>query len=153
VANRLGISIVAAGGNESFNSNGNLASVPSDLPTVISDTATGPRGFITPGGLLTATGTVAAPGGDCGPGYPASCAAPHVILSTYILPNGAAAWAFNAGTSMAAPHVAGVVALLRAQHPELGPGDVRSRVKDTAQNIGDRQVFGHGMVDADAITR
>jgi lantibiotic leader peptide-processing serine protease len=51
---------------------------------------------------------------------------------------------------MAAPHVAGVVAIARATNPRLSPLQVNSLITRTAQSLGDRQQFGHGMVDAAA---
>jgi lantibiotic leader peptide-processing serine protease len=99
---------------------------------------------------------VAAPGGDCGPNFneadPWSCNPLHLIFAPVITPWGTPDWGFAAGTSMASPHVAGVAALVRAKHPELTPGAVKSRLKDTAQPIGDRAKFGAGMVDGAAAT-
>ena len=54
------------------------------------------------------------------------------------------------GTSFAAPHVAGVVGLMLSQNPNLNPHQVAAILKRTAQPLGDRQEFGHGMVDAAA---
>ena len=57
----------------------------------------------------------------------------------------------QAGTSMASPHVAGVAALIRAQHPEYSPEQVRQVLKNSADDIGapgvDNQ-FGYGRLDA-----
>jgi subtilase-type serine protease len=75
------------------------------------------------------------------------------------------------GTSMAAPHVAGVVALVYQRFPELNAAEIANRVKATA-SLNDlqarnpdgslgctvsscsdsdmRAIFGHGMVDAQA---
>ena len=41
-----------------------------------------------------------------------------------------------AGTSMAAPHVSGVVALLKAQRPELDPDSIRRILRQSAFDIG-----------------
>ncbi len=59
----------------------------------------------------------------------------------------------QAGTSMAAPHVAGVAALIRAQHPEFSPEQVRQALRYSASDIGapgiDNQ-FGYGRLSASA---
>lgn len=55
------------------------------------------------------------------------------------------------GTSMAAPHVSGVAALLLARHRELigQPGRVKEVLCRTATDLGRERFFqGHGMVDA-----
>ncbi|PFG39593.1 Fn3 domain-containing protein [Georgenia soli] len=57
------------------------------------------------------------------------------IYSTYPLEEGA--YASISGTSMAAPHVAGSVALLLQARPDLSPAQVR----DVLQNSADRQVW------------
>lgn len=59
-------------------------------------------------------------------------------------------WAFAGGTSMAAPHVSGSAGLVRDQGPNLSPQQVESILKRTADDLGDRQQFGHGLVDAHA---
>ena len=53
------------------------------------------------------------------------------VLST-VASNG---YAFYQGTSMAAPHVAGVVALVRAANPSLTPAQVKALLVDTATPI------------------
>jgi thermitase len=59
-------------------------------------------------------------------------AAPGVnILST--VPGGYEAWS---GTSMAAPHVTGVAALLKAANPDLGWMEIKERIMKTAVPLG-----------------
>jgi subtilisin family serine protease len=177
-ANRMGTTIVASAGNATQDSNGPLAHVPSDLSSVISVSAAGSSNVVcfdgNPasnclGGHYEAVGgdvlawysnygastDVSAPGG-CDD---VACLRKNMILSTIIggdLPGtvpGLAYNAFFAGTSMASPHVAAVAALVKAQHPDWNPGQVRSHLKATAEAIGSRQLFGHGLVSADAATR
>jgi subtilisin family serine protease len=55
------------------------------------------------------------------------------------------------GTSMSAPHVAGTAALVWAQHPDWSNVEVRSRLDNTAEDLGDPgwdRWYGYGLVDA-----
>lgn len=76
-------------------------------------------------------------------------AAPGVnILSTWK----GGGYAYASGTSMAAPHVTGVVALRLAAHPNEGPDAVKTALQSTARDLGDPgwdQHYGAGLVDAD----
>ncbi|MBX3219383.1 MAG: S8 family serine peptidase [Labilithrix sp.] len=111
---------------------------------------------------------LAAPGGDCGPTFPNGCEQQYLIVSSTPLyvpswstdpalppPGLYADLTWMAGTSMAAPHVAGVAALIKAKHPSWGPLLIRRQLEQSAERIGPRssQQFGSGMVDADRATR
>ncbi len=54
------------------------------------------------------------------------------------------------GTSMATPHMAGVVALLKQANPSYTPEQIKQRLKNTARNLGNTVTYndqGAGMVD------
>lgn len=59
------------------------------------------------------------------------------------------------GTSMATPHVAGVVALIRSANKKLTPAQVRAILKSTAKPLSpnDANQYGAGLVQADAAVR
>jgi subtilisin family serine protease len=174
-ASRNGALIVASAGNTPISLNGTLFHIPSDLPTVMSTsaTATSQLQVDPPGVYDAAPGSdylasyssygaavdIAAPGGDCYPADPSNCGSypEYWILNAGILesgPNvGKAGYYFMQGTSMATPHVIAVAAWVFAMHPDWTPGDVRSWLNTTAEVIGSRQQFGHGMVNADAATQ
>lgn len=54
------------------------------------------------------------------------------------------------GTSMATPHVAGVVGLMKSVNPSLTPAAARDILRRTAQPAGDANQYGYGIVDAHA---
>lgn len=74
--------------------------------------------------------------------------APGVRILSTILNNETAIWS---GTSMAAPHVTGVAALLKQEHPLWTPEEIKAAIVNTAHSIGDDvSLFarGKGCVDA-----
>lgn len=181
-ADKKGTLIIASAGNAAENSNGTIAHIPSDVPGIMSVSATGVTALKTVDGQLVANGPdvlafysnygastdIAAPGGDCGtnpanglswcdsvnrPNRPATYFY-HLILSSVIdYTTGAPTYAWFAGTSMASPHVAGVAALVKAQHPEFSTNQLKAYLKRSAENVGQKQTFGSGLANADLATR
>ena len=120
-AREAGIVFVAAAGNDSSN-NDHYAQYPAnyEVDNVISVAAIGR------GGNLANFSNYGKKSVDIG--------APGVsIFSTYHLSD--TSYKYLQGTSMAAPHVAGVAALLLAREPELTPAEVRERLLATSSPL------------------
>lgn len=166
--NQAGTVMVASAGNDAINLNGTIIHLPGDIPGMISVSATGiwPSIFAPEYDVLAdysnygAPVDIAAPGGDLGPPdtpYPFP-AVYHLVLSSYVIPDPVCAlsnncpigYAWAGGTSMAAPHVAGGAGLVLDANPGLNPHQVKSILTITAESIGSRQLFGHGMLDVSA---
>ncbi|WP_075793735.1 S8 family peptidase [Massilia putida] len=122
-ARSRGAVVVVAAGNANTNaSNTN----PANCAGVIAVAATNRSGGKASYSNYGTNVTIAAPGGDSGAG----------ILST--LNSGTTTpasdnYAWYMGTSMATPHVAGVVALMLSANPNLTPDDVAAKLKSTAR--------------------
>jgi hypothetical protein len=82
-------------------------------------------------------------------GQDVELAAPGVnVLSTYLNDG----YAIGSGTSMASPHVAGTAALVMAAYPDWTTTQVRSELRNTADDLGTAgkdTLYGYGLVDAD----
>ena len=90
---------------------------------------------------------LAAPGGGLTEGDPG-------VFSTEPVAQGS--YGRRTGTSMAAPHVSGAVAVLMELFPELSHEQVVARLLETANDSGiyaDSAVYGHGLLDLEAATR
>ncbi|GAB5453727.1 MAG: hypothetical protein Hals2KO_40550 [Halioglobus sp.] len=146
-----GVIIVAASGNE-----GSIQpSYPAAYDGVISVSAVDTQRRITNYSNTGPRIDVAAPGGNSGvdltgDGYPDG------VLSTSGDVGGGSltyVYSFSSGTSMAAPHVAGVLALMKSINPDLTPDDVDSMLvagsltEDLGPDGRDDE-FGHGLIDA-----
>jgi len=152
-----GITVVAASGNESNRRRNNIVgvTVPAAYPGVIAvgaSTAEGQVANYSNGGPEL---DLLAPGGQGDArlgGMP--------ILSTWpTYPSfenlqrrvETLEYAFTTGTSMAAPHVSGVAALLLAREPGLTPAQVRARLIATAADLldpGHDSDSGYGKLNA-----
>lgn len=89
-----------------------------------------------------------APGGDIdvdqnGDGY-----ADGVLQQSFKTAGGEFTYLFFEGTSMAAPHVSGVAALMLSRNPNLTPPLIKSAMMQTALNLGPAEQFGAGLLQA-----
>lgn len=129
LANAGVIVVVAAG-----NSNENIVTTfPANCSSVITVGATGPTGERAPYSNFGAGLDVMAPGGDItklfdfnGRKFPSG------VLSTVLNEQDDPDYAFYNGTSMAAPHVAGLASLMLARDPTLTFDDVFTRLQNAA---------------------
>ncbi len=63
--------------------------------------------------------------------------APGVLIyNTYWTAAGGSSYIYFSGTSMAAPHVSGAAALMYSINPNITPDEVRTRLYDTATDLG-----------------
>jgi subtilisin family serine protease len=159
---KKGAVIITSAGNDgiNFDGGGSLFKLPAGLEKVIAVSATAPYNWINNPGTdldLPASYTdygrslveLAAPGGDAisEEGYPydmvLSCGTgDYPVYSLY----------FSGGTSMAAPHVAGVAALIIGKNGgQMAPDEVREQLILTADKIdgdGISPYYGFGRVNA-----
>ena len=143
LARGRGTSVVVAAGNSNADAGG---FTPAGCSGVISVAAVGPSGTRAYYSNYGASVSVAAPGGDESLGQSAG------ILSTINLGAttlGSYGYAWYQGTSMASPHVAGVVALMYALQPSLTPDQVLTALKASARPFPSGCTgCGAGLVDA-----
>lgn len=158
---RAGVTVVAAAGNEALN--GNPLSYPAALSGVISVAALGR--IPVSGQMLLGRAeyscfnpfvTISAPGSDILSTVPARFG----NASNPSDPTKGGAYAYASGTSMAAPMVSGVAALILSRHPDWKPSQVLQALRDSASPAGllrmpgdtssgyDANFFGAGLIDA-----
>lgn len=148
---QAGLVVVAAAGND----NSSVERFPAAYQGVIAVGAVDIRKQRAPYSNFGAWIDVAAPGGNTSEDLNADGYADG-ILSTYA--NDADGpltyhYAFLQGTSMAAPHVTGVVALMKAAAPHLTPADITSllisgAITDDLGAPGRDDLYGHGLINA-----
>jgi subtilisin family serine protease len=172
-ARQQGTLIIVAAGNDArdLNHDASLKVFPAELPGAVSISSTAPVGWaVDPSTDLdnpssfsnfgTSGITFAAPGGDFV--YPGNedcvvaglsrpCWVFDMVYST--IPGG---WSWSPGTSMAAPHAAGVAALIiGANGSPMKPSDVVRAMKFGADDLGKPgkdAAYGHGRVNANNST-
>lgn len=169
-AHQQGTTIIASAGNAANDGDKDkdLLHLPSDSPHVISISATGPRGWATdpenisldtPASYTNYGQSVidfAAPGGDFV--YPGSesCTVvltqPCWVFDLVFSTGSAGSWYWSAGTSMSAPHVSGIAALIIGENGgDMKPAQVEAQLRKLADDLGKPgkdDFYGLGRVDA-----
>ncbi len=132
-----GVVVVAAAGNDG---NDVPSTGPADCPGVIDVAAFGPNGDLAPYSNFDSRIDIVAPGGDIDAGFDEL----GMILSVDGATEGG--YKFLQGTSMASPHVAGVVSLMQAVNPQLSPAQIRQIFLDSPFTCGGCD--NHSLLDA-----
>jgi len=144
-ARSRGTVVVVAAGNSNANAANFSPASCSGVITVAATNRSGGRAYYSNYGSIVA---VAAPGGDV------RTSSANGILSTLnagTTAPGADSYAYYQGTSMATPHVVGVVALMLAKNPALTPDEVATRLKASTRAFpATCSQCGTGIVDASA---
>lgn len=127
-ADKNGILLVSSAGNEGYHSKGNIT-YPGAYKSVIAVGAIDNNNLRTSFSSVGKELEIMAPGAS--------------IYSTSI--NGQ----YNTynGTSFAAPYIVGAAALIWEANPELDSKEVRKILNNTATDLGDKYLFGNGLVD------
>jgi len=146
-----GVIVVAAAGNEASSE----PLYPASHNGVVSVSAVGPNRTRAPYSSFGAAIDVAAPGGDLaadlnGDGYADGVLSAHADDSSTPLDY---EYLFLSGTSMAAPHVAGVAALMKSANASLTPALfdqllAQGELTDDIGAPGRDDLYGHGLIDA-----
>lgn len=123
-----GVTVVVAAGNSNADARN---FTPASCNNVITVAATETRNYRAPYSNFGSTVEIAAPGGDTSidrnaDGYVDG------VLSTLLNSRGQYVYSFYQGTSMATPHVAGLVGLMLSRNPSLTPAQVLSKLQSTA---------------------
>ncbi|WP_435333545.1 S8 family serine peptidase [Haloarchaeobius sp. TZWWS8] len=164
---RQGSLVVASAGNDGadLQHDGSLISLPNEASNVMSIAATGPIGYMWgeeglreepwSHAFYTNYGTnaisLSAPGGDADLDAIGTGVAWYLDLVFSTLPNGGYGW--KAGTSMAAPNVAGAAALVASQMEKKNANKVKKTLCNSARDVGNKEYHGAGFLDAEAAVK
>lgn len=145
-ARNQGVTVIVASGNSNTNANNFSPGNCNGVINVASTNRGGSRAYYSNTGTSV---TIAAPGGA-----QSFANDPEGVLSTYntgTTTPAADSYRFSQGTSMAAPHVAGVAALVKQALPSATPNQVAQILTSTARSFpGTCNGCGAGIVDAGA---
>ena len=153
-ARAQGSIVVAAAGND----NGAAVGQPANCPGAIAVSAIAYDGAIATYSNIGPEVAVTAPGGDPSRSSPAGRDEIWSLSATFVT-NAAGATSRQPnyrglqGTSMAAPHVAGVLAMMRAVNPSLSPATIdgllaSGAMTDEVGAAGRDNLFGYGRINA-----
>lgn len=156
---QTGIVVVASAGND----NTNLACYPAACKNAVGVISVSKRGSI-PSTSSTFTskkwetnGFMRSSFSNYGSQYDISAPGEYIYSSAIASDKKTDTYEYMSGTSMAAPVVTGVVALMKAADPELSASDARYILYDTASDLnktGKDDESGYGLVNAQAaVTR
>jgi subtilisin family serine protease len=138
-----GALLIVSAGNDAVSD----AKYPAAYPEVISVSAVGPDLQLASYSNFGPTVDIAAPGGDMGDGG----ASFGVASTVWNFATGQPAYAYYQGTSMAAPHVSGVAALVLAHQASLSAAQLRDRLLSFAVDVGAQgrdDLYGAGLLNA-----
>lgn len=139
--------IVVAAGNSNANASTATPANCAGVIVVAANNRLGKRAYYSNYGALV---TIAAPGGDMtvDTGILSTLNAGTTVPAAYT-------YAYYQGTSMATPHVAGIVSLMRSVRPLLTPAQIKNILMGTARpfpvgSTCNTSLCGAGIVDANA---
>ncbi|WP_314242367.1 S8 family peptidase [Streptomyces sp. DSM 40907] len=148
-----GTTVVVAAGNSNANASGYSPASCNNVINVASTNRAGDRSYYSNYGTII---DIAAPGGETrrATDTPGTVTTPeNAILSTLnagTTTPGAEIYKPYQGTSMAAPHIAGLAALLKSANTSLTPAQIESAIKTNARPLAGTCTGGCGAGLADA---